>query len=744
MNRNWAMGIGGWALCCNFALAASNQAADQGMAEPQAAEGQQESVTDLSAVTVKGKFVDTGASSATKLDVSVLDTPFSVSAYTDAFMQAIETTNVGDLYKYMAGVQRAGQTAYDISLRGFKAGVEDRNVIMVDGLPGLTGRLGSPATFGADRIEVVRGPASVLYGQAQPGGFVNIITKKPLEYARQEFGAKLTSFAGDKLDLGDSMGYAVSADTTGPVNDSQSVLYRFVVEKSEDLDAFRDHAFGKRLYVAPKVTWKLTDATTAIVGAEYSEVRNAYDRGLVLPNGDIDLIAPITTSYQEPGDFQKESGTAFTLDLTHDFGNDAKFRFNARRATNEDASRGYQQNAIRPDLRTLARQAVGLNNRRTLTFFDANFIVPFGTGSLEHRIVTGINGGREDAWTGRSQFFTGPATGPNSLDIDIYQPIYGRVRSRDELPQFTNPTVRLERDTISDSYGIYAYDLITLSERWKMNVGLRWAYEKQLISNIYPTASSREKKTDKPLPLLGLLYQPNRDWTVYGSYSTSYVPVPSNVFDVDGNNPFVPQSADQIEVGAKTELMGGRVQATLAAFRINKQNVLNTFACPLGTCSQQIGEERSQGLEFEVNARPTDQLQFNLGIAHTDAEVTEARDLATVGARLQNTARNTASLWSRYDFRDGLLDGFGIGLGLAYVGERAGSLPTTASPRVIRLPSYSVADLGFYYTRGNLDWTLKVSNLTDETYYESSGSLGTLQILAGQPRKVTLSVRANF
>src|SRR5690242_6617215 len=130
-------------------------------------------------IVVTGHFIGTGAKSAMKMDVSVMDTPFSVSSYSNSFVKSIETTQLTDLYNYMTGVKQSGNTAYDITIRGFKSSGDDRNAIMVDGLPGLSSRYASPATINLDHVELVKGAMSVLYGQIQPGGFVNLITKKP-------------------------------------------------------------------------------------------------------------------------------------------------------------------------------------------------------------------------------------------------------------------------------------------------------------------------------------------------------------------------------------------------------------------------------------------------------------------------------------------------------------------------------------------------------------------------------------
>src|ERR1700682_6383783 len=210
----------------------------------------------VESIVVQGQFLGSGAQSAMKQDVAVRDTPFTVQSYTESFMKAIETTNVADMYNYMTGVKRAGNTGYDLTIRGFKTGSEDKNAIMVDGLPGLTGRFGSPPTVGVDHIEVVKGPMSVLYGQIQPGGFVNIISKKPKATASATVDVKGMTYAGDKLKFGDRSGYDVAADATGPLDADHKFLYR-VVASYGDRDLFRDFTYERSLYLAPSATWNI-------------------------------------------------------------------------------------------------------------------------------------------------------------------------------------------------------------------------------------------------------------------------------------------------------------------------------------------------------------------------------------------------------------------------------------------------------------------------------------------------------
>jgi len=223
------------------------------------------------------------------------------------------------------------------------------------------------------------------------------------------------------------------------------------------------------------------------------------------------------------------------------------------------------------------------------------------------------------------------------------------------------------------------------------------------------------------------------------------VPVPANSLDVNGVNSFKPIEGKQVEVGAKVEkLFGGRVNGGLSIFDIKRNNTLNTFSCAIGTCAEQLGAERSKGLELEMNVRPVKNWQIAFGYAYVDAKVAASRDPAQVGQRLPNVAKNSANLWSRYDIASGWLKGLGIGLGVVYTGERSGILPSTADRRDLALPAYTVVDLGLYYIWERYAFNLKIGNVFDKTYYESTGQTAQVQVAPGAPRNVTLSMRVHF
>lgn len=745
-------------------------------------------------IVVTGKFTDSGASSATKLDLAVLDTPFSVSAYNDKFLKAIETTNVSDLYRYMTGVQRAGNTGYDVTLRGFKAGGADRNSFVTDGLPGLSVRFGSPPTVGVERIEVVKGPTSVLYGQAQPGGFINMITKKPRGVSGFELTVRGTQGIGD---FDRATGILGSFDATGPIDANGALLYRVVAEVG-DSKGFRDFSYERPIYIAPSLTWNIGDSTELTLAGEYRKVRTHNDSYLVAPGRDVNLAAAITTSYQERSDYLTEDGTIGNVYFSHKFSPALKFNAAYRYVDHFDAafnfdSVGFRNTTPATLLSTLTRRARGQENKRTYGFLDTNFTGDFATFGIEHKLIFGGTVGKETSNFNRTQFFNAPATGPLSLDVNVYNPL----RNAQPLSFYplcnsgTGLTVAAcsvagssltRRDTTQKSKGVYFSDLITLHKMVKVMLGVRYADEKQRIVEQRVAGFPTQSKADtKWLPLAGLIFQPTENVSIYSSYSTSFVPVSANAIDNFGLNPFKSTSANSIEGGVKAELFNKRLTFTSAYYDIKKKNTLNTFTCltaaqltasgivippgatiATGTCSAQIGGERSKGFELEISGNPIEGLTFAAGYSHTKARVSASNVPVQVGARLTNSPDDAFNIWTRYDLQNGPLEGLGVGVGVAYIGDRVAFLPT--SPTVLTtgtaaqiaasqaaqvlalktmpLPKYTVVDLGVYYNVSDgIDLTFKVANLFDKRYFESAGFTADVNLLPGTPRTATLSAR---
>lgn len=696
-------------------------------------------------IVVTGKFISAGAFSATKQNISVLDTPQSVSAYSNDFLRSIQTTQVADLYRYMTGVQRAGNTGYDLTLRGFKTSANDRNAIMVDGLPGLAVRFGSPPTIGTDHVELVKGPASLLYGQAQPGGFVNTITKKPQAHPSVTIETQAMEGIGT---YDRAKGDLTSIDATGPVSDDGRLLFRFIAQAGFN-NGFRDNSYERPVFIAPSFTWSLSPKTTATLLLEYRETKTHYDTYLVAPHRSVAYIAPINTTYQEPGDYLKEDGKTATLLVNHDIAKGWKFNFSYRYVDHEDVARGFDVVAVASNFTQVTRRARGQENDRGYAFGDANVTGDFNLGPFRNQLIFGLSDGRETANLNRLQFYNLATSGASSGNANVINPVYGAVLPLDAYPLVnpTTPTNLNDRYSISKAYGAYVSDLVTIVPQLKAQVGLRYSKEDlSIVERKLANVAPQYAKNHDTLPTIGLLYEPTTDLTFYVDYSRSFVPVaPSNI-DINGKYSFTPTTAESIEGGVKGAYFRRRLTFTLAAFDITRQNVIDTFSCTLGTCSEQVGEEESKGLEFEFDVSPIRNWQISGGYSYLDAKVTKSDVPIQIGARLTNVPKSNAHLWTRYDIDSGLLRGAGVGFGATYVGQRNGFLPTVAQPTaLLSLPKYITEDAAIYYHFGDrYDLTLKVTNLADKRYYESAGFTADIQIVPGEPRTLTLNLRARF
>lgn len=711
--------------------------------------------SEIEEVVVKGQFISKGGASATKLQVPEKDIPQSVSAYTNSFMKAIETREVADLYRYFTGIQRAGNTGYDLTIRGFKTAGTDRNAIMSDGLPGLTVRFGSPPTIGTERIEVVKGPSSILYGQVQPGGFVNIVTKSP----QAERDITLRVAAGQGMsDIGNAKSITGSIDATGSLNDSGTIMGRVIAEEGY-LNGFRRATHEKPVYLAPSLTWLVDDKTRVTVKAEHRQTETSYDTYLVAPQNDVSLAASPGTRYQADGDRLREWGQTESLFVTHEFTPNLVWNFNFRNVYHRDTALGYDVVAILANNSEVSLRARNQLNIRTYQFGDTNLTADFETGPLRHKVIAGLNLGRETLDANRRQFFnipTSPSAGTAPVHtgaLNILNPVFNASilpLSGYAAVNPTTPANQNDRYTVSDAFGFYLSDLITVTEQWKLMAGVRYSREKSTqselrLANVAPTSSDN----DDVLPVGGVIFQPNQNTSFYASYSQSFVPAPATALDIFGRNSFDPAKANAVEAGVKSDLFDKRLALTAAVFRINRENVISTFSggtCPIsvGTCSQQIGQERSDGFEVEANVTPLPNWQTALGYSHLNAKVIKSTIVQQNGAKLTNVPDDNVHLWTRYDIESGALSGLGAGLGVAYVAKRTGLLPTATVAAVMPLPAYTVVDLGLYYTFRNYELTFKISNLFDKRYFESAGATGQIALLPGAPRAALLSLRAHF
>jgi len=695
--------------------------------------GVDDDVTEIGGVRVEGQYIGERASGA-RFEVPLKNVPYSITTYTSEFMEEIDATRTADLYRYMTGISRAQRNGFGIAIRGFTSQAADRNALLIDGMPGVVGRAGSPPTVGIDRVEVFRGPSSILYGRASPGGFVNLVSKKPQSTKSTQIEYSASTYAGSGLSFGSKFSHGLSLDMTGPLNDSATLMYRFVGEAYDD-ESFRDYSEENAFYLAPSLTWAPSDRTKLTFGIEYHKERSSADSFLAAPGYDIRNVADIRTRYQEPGDYSKEETLAYKVDFEHAFSDQLRLDVKARSVDYDELSFSHSSSSIRPDNRTIRRQQGYQHNTRNFDFIDGALHWTYRLFGQESSVIVGASFGTEKSNFDRIQYYTSPAVGnPNNFDINIYAPVYGRVPNVPASPD-TNRFAKV------DVTAFYFNSLMPLGEKWKWMLGARYDQEDD---NNYETRRGNPptaKKSQKVSPSTGIVYAPSENVSYYVSYSTSFRPPSSSAVDINGQNTFDPEVGKQLEAGIKFSAFDGMLDSTFSLYRIRRENGLVSGATT--GYFVQTGTEESKGAEFEVNAHLSDEFRFTAGYAYNRAEVTSDTDPLTVGASLTNTPRNSAHVWARYDMPMGSrLDGFGMGAGLVYAGERIATTRSTATPDVLVLPSYLTMDTAFYYGFGKSQVTLKINNVFDRLHYTSARN--TVLVNPGDPRNVSLTYRYTF
>ena len=652
--------------------------------------------------------------SATRTDTPILEIPQSVQAVPREFIEDQAANDLGDVTRNVAGLNQFS-VYQDFALRGFRISEES---ILYNGLRGNPYNFftNSPVLSNVERVEVLSGPASVLYGQLQPGGLINIVTRQPEAIPSTE----IRGIAGSYEQFG------IQLDSTGPIDAEGRLLYRFNAVHI-GAGSFRDFQSSDYFQIAPSLTWAINDRTTLALTGEWFEDsrRGERDRGIVAPGGDL-FAVPISFTVNEPDDRSGSTGYAIQLSLNHAFLDDWQLNASGRFAHGEYFNRYHNPTNFLDDLRTITR------DYRDQEFFSDSFaadvyaVGEFATGAIGHRLVIGadttIQNNRQDG------FFADPIEdGGDVPSLDIFNPQYGRANPDNYTLLFDRSRDRLRQ------YGIYVQDQVQFSDQWQALFGLRYDFFDNESDFRGDFGADESSFSDTALTLRGgVVYEPVENLFLYTSYSQGFVPQSETQQGPDRGGPFDPEESWQIEVGAKTSLFGDRLTATLATYYIIRENLL--VSDPVNSNRLlQIGEARSQGVEVSLVGRLTDNWSLIANYAYNDAEVSRDPDLALVGRQLENAPRHSASLWSRYNFPN---TGFGIAGGLRYVDDR----PTF--DETVQLPSYVIFDAALFYQLQNLQLALNFDNIFDTTHF--IGGYDDTAVFPGSPFTVRFTASYRF
>jgi iron complex outermembrane recepter protein len=639
-------------------------------------------------------YVATNSATGTKTDTPIIETPQSISVVTRDQMTAQGAQTVQEALRYTAGVFADYYGPQSFARDGF---VRSRGFFLDQYLDGLKlGQVSQSNSFSwidpylIERIEVLKGPSAILYGQVAPGGIYNLISKRPTAVPFREVQFQTGSYdrAQGAFDVG------------GPIDAAGHFLYR-VTGLMRDADTQVDLTKDQRAAIAPALTWRPSVDTSLTILAKYQYDPNMTGwqfmpaRGIVSPNGSISAnpngwISPSTftgePSFNNSSLEQSQIGYLFE----HRFDSVWTVRQNARYMhSNEHDKYVFAVGLVGPALRNVNRFAFLYNADFDRFAMDNQVQAKFNTGALAHTWLVGL-----DYQYTLLDFNRGTGAAPQ---LDIFAPVYGQSVA---TPAITERTLQQQRQL-----GVYLQDQIKI-DNWVLLAGGRHdRAESGTLSRV--TGMSTQQLDHAYSGRVGLVYVAENGLAPYASYSTSFEPIAGTFFD--GVTPFKPTTAEQYETGVKYQPPGFNAFVTVSVFDLTQQNVQTPDPLHPGF-SVQTGAIRSRGAEFEAKASPRDGLNVIAAYGYVDAKVTQSTGL-DLGKTPTRTPAHLASLWADYTIQGGALAGLGFGSGVRYLGSSWGDNINT-----FQVPAVTLVDAAVYYDLEKLNRDLKGWHIAVNTY----------------------------
>lgn len=651
----------------------------------------------------------------------LLETPQTVNVVPAQVMRDQQPRNLDDALTNISGITQAntlGSTQDAVMLRGF--GDNRNGSIMQDGMPVVQGRALNST---AERVEVLKGPSSLLYGIQDPGGVVNIVSKKPELIQSTSLTVRGSTFGDGKNGSGGNL------DTTGPIGDS-GLAYRLIVDH-EDEDYWRNYGTHRESLIAPSLAW-YGDSTKLLFAYEHREFLSPFDRGTAIdPKTNHPLNIPSTRRLDEPFNNMEGRSDLYRFEADHDLNDDWKAHFGY--SWNRETYDASQVRVVKVNTNgTLTRSMDGTQGALTTDrFATASLEGKVNVAGMQHDLTFGLDDEYRKIY--RADLIRQSPRGT----FNYNDPVYGNeVAGTTVSAPDSNQTDLLRSDSL------FMQDAIHLTDQWILVGGARYQMYDQYAGKGIPFTANTNGNGQKWVPRVGLVYRYTDELSFYGSYTESFKPNSTiaplaNKTILDGS--LEPEQSKSWELGTKLDIPG-RITASAALFNIEKRNVLVQVGDGLTSVYSVAGKVRSRGLELDASGQLTDKWSVIGSYAYTDAVVTEDPDLK--GNRLQNVAKNTGSLSAVYDFGSILGgDQLRVGAGARYVGERSGDAANSFD-----LPGYTVADaFATYDTKVDgqkVKFQVNVKNLFDRTYYTSA--VNTQFVSIGDARQVSVSSTLEF
>ncbi|WP_434603588.1 TonB-dependent siderophore receptor [Pseudomonas sp. R1-7] len=634
--------------------------------------------------------------SATKSNAAITETPQSVSVVTADEMRDRKSDTLADALSYTPGFTSQpssfNRTSDRFRMRGFDVesatggSLRDGMRLQYNSYDGVQ------EPYGLERVEVVRGAASVLYGQLSPGGFVNGVSKRPTETAQHELGMQYGNHDRKQL----------TADFSGPLGDSEVLSYRLTMLK-RDSDTQQDYINDDKLYIAPALTWRPNEDTSLTLLSFYQKSDTRFSAPLPyqlvkgVGNGPVTIGRHDFIGEPDYDDMNGEM-SAIGYEFEHRFDEHTRIS-NKLRYYEADVKWKYLQAqtsaaAINGAANTgvLRRQYSDRRERSRALASDTNIETRWNIGGIENTFLVGAD--TYDASYDSHNF----RANTSSINIGDYN--YGQ-------PVVVNKDPSRDRGSQIDTFqtGIYLQDQIKFDDHWLLLLGGRhdWADQDQ---EGFATGQKLSQDDESTTWRAGLVYEADNGLAPYISYSESFFPVA--VADAPGQT-FEPTEGKQYEIGIRYQPPGSNTLLSAAVYELTQENVVKRDLA--GNNPQQIGEQRSRGLELEAKSDVTPQLTVIATYAYTDSRITKSVIQSEVGQRSEDTPYHQAALWADYNFALFGVPQLKVGGGARYKGT------TQASGIDSQLPAYTLFDaMASYQIDKNWDVSLNANNVTNKKY----------------------------
>ncbi|WP_417942656.1 TonB-dependent siderophore receptor [Flavobacterium sp. RS13.1] len=717
----------------------------------------QKNINTLQAVEITGRkeksYKNTKSFIGAKTEIALKDLPQAVSYATKELIADQGAIRVGEVVKNFSGVSQF--TFYDdISIRGFRIN-GGSNTQLLNGMRTSTGFWKQPLANYLERVEVLKGPSSALFGNASPGGVLNRVTKKPLDQA-----ANSVSFSTGSFNT-----LRALADFTGPLTEDKSLLYRLNLGY-ENANSFRDLQFDKNIVLAPSLSFLPNDKTSVNFDLIYTSSKSILDRGQSTYEDNL-YSTKISNSLNSTNDYLNEETYIVTTSLNHQFTDRLSFSASyIRTGYSEDLleHRGANKYASAGDGSTISTaiemQVFQRKRKRYIDNLSAFLKYQAKTGIFDHNLIAGYDYAQENVPPGGSQLqASGYRNAANTGFIAAYDPnkksAYLLDSKGNPVPNvahfdLTNPsgsqqlkdmskyfyTVRAYDPSYYSLYGVYFQDHVKFGA-FQALLGIR--YDEYTDKENYKKDTEKKVKQHSFLPRFGLTYTLNPNINLYGTYVKGYNPqLASSLSNPNAGGPFDPLESNMIEFGGKSSWFKERLFVTVALFKIQQKNTLypaNDTTNP--ELMRAIGEEESKGIEIDINGSITRNWSISAAYSYNEAYITESPVTTEVGRQKPNTPLQQGNIWTRYNFTDGALKDFGIAMGSNFVTTRNLSQTITQT-----IPGYTLFNAALYYSINKFKIQLNANNITNKTYWV--GGYDYIRLFPGAPSNWLLTLGYSF